>query len=132
MAEHNEPQDHINNRNEVIEKLKQNARQWVDVDEKERKKKEELKKLKQEKDELSEWITTAMTAVQESNMKISTGGFLKCTETTTYAPVNKEKVFSYLVDELKSEERARDICDKLYDKDSRDVKKTMVLKRTKR
>lgn len=125
-------QDHVNSKDEVIDLLKQNARKWVDVDEKERKKKEELKKLKQEKDELSERITTAMTAVQESSMKISTGGFLKCTETTTYAPVNKEKMFHTLIDELKNEEKARDICDRLWDKDSRDVKKTMVLKRTKR
>lgn len=127
-----DPQDHTNNRDEIVEKLKQNARAWCDVDEKERKKKEELKKLKQEKDELSEWITTAMTAVHEPSMKISTGGFLKCTEMTTYAPVNKERMFGHLLDELKSEEKARNICDKLWDKDSRDVKKTMVLKRTKR
>ena len=120
------------NQSEVVQQLKLNAREWVEHDEQERVHKESLRKIKQRKDELSESITEAMRVVDQEALKISTGGFLKYSETTTYAPVSKEKVFDTLSDELKDDARAREICDRLWDRDARDCKKSVVLKRTKR
>ena len=120
------------NGDEVIQQLKRNAIDWVELDKAEQKAKQTLKEVSVRKKELSSAILTGLEAVDTSEIHLQSGGKLKCSTTTTYAPLKKEDVFEKLRTELQDDSRAQQITDKLYDKDSRSKKETVTLKRTAR
>ena len=122
----------VSNHAEVIDALKINAKEWVKLDSQEREAKAVLKAVLERKKELSDAILQGMEVVEVPGLKLSIGGQLKYTERTVYAPIKKEDLFATLKEELKDEDRAREIVDKAYDKERRDGKKVVSLQRTKR
>lgn len=122
----------VSNREEVIDQLKQNSLEWVDLDDKEKTAKDALKAIAGRKKELNESILAGLDKIESTEIVLKRGGKLKFSTTTTYAPLKKEDIFNTLKTELDDETRATQIIDKLYDKDGKESKKITTLKRTKR
>lgn len=122
----------VSNREEVIDQLKQNSLEWVDLDDKEKTAKDALKAIGGRKKELNESILAGLEKIESTEIVLKRGGKLKFSTTTTYAPLKKEDIFNTLKSELDDETRATQIIDKLYDKEGKESKKITTLKRTKR
>ena len=122
----------VSNQTEIVEALRTNAKEWVTLDEKEKLAKATLKAVAERKKELGDAILQGLEVIEQPGLKLKTGGRLKYTERTVYAPLKKEDLFSTLKDELKDEDKAREIVDKAYDKERREGKKVVTLTRTKK
>ena len=112
--------------------MKVNSLQWVSLDEKEREHKRQIREINDTKKTLSETILKGLAAVDKTEICFTNQtGKLKSSETTVYAPIKKEHIFNTLRNELRDEDRARDLVEKLYDRAGRQEKKIVTLRRTK-
>ena len=121
------------NSEEIVQQLTRNSREWVELDDKEKEAKEVIKAISSRKKELNESILVALDSIQKSEVKLGVrGGKLKYSATTSFAPLKKEDIFNGIKEEIDDEAKARTIVDRLYDKQNRDSKKVVTIKRTTR
>ncbi len=124
--------ERVTNQSEIVDQLKINSLQWVTLDEKEREHKRQIREINDTKKSLSETILKGLAAVDKTEICFTNqSGKLKSSETTVYAPIKKEHIFNTLRNELRDEDRARDLVEKLYDRAGRQEKKIVTLKRTR-
>lgn len=119
------------NNEEIVQQLTRNSREWVDLDDKEKEAKEVIKAINTRKKELNDSIILALDSIHKNEVQFR-GGKLKYSATTSFAPLKKEDIFTAIKTEIQDEHRARTIVDKLYDKQNREAKKTVTLRRTTR
>lgn len=117
---------------EVIAQLRVNTREWIELDDKERDAKQVLKVVADRKKELGGCIVDGLKDARLDEVRLMSGGRLKYCETSTYAPLKRETVFSNLLEELNDEQKAKTLTEKLWSKDCRECKKVISLKRTKK
>ena len=113
--------ERVTNQSEIVEQLKVNFLQWVTLDKREREAKRQIREINDAKKGLSETILKGLAAVDKTEICFTNqAGKLKSSETTVYAPIKKEHIFNTLRNELRDEDRARDLVEKLYDRAGRE------------
>jgi len=117
---------------DITEDFKNGIKEWINIDDREKELKAQLKVLGKKKQELSEIILKDMEKNDIDDLTLSTGGKLKASVSVTTAPLKKEFVFNSLVNELKDEVKAQYLTNKLYDKESRGTVSKVSLKRYKK
>tara|TARA_B100001029_G_C14706371_1_gene257659 strand:- start:150 stop:539 length:390 start_codon:yes stop_codon:yes gene_type:complete len=113
----------------VSEDFKSNVKEWIEIDNKERELKPQLRILSTKKKELTESIIKEMESNNIGDLNINTGGKLKYSVSNVVAPLKKDVVINVISKEIDDETKARSIITQLYDKETRGVSKRVSLKR---
>jgi len=117
---------------DITQEFKNNIKEWINIDDREKELKAQIKILNKKKQELSEGILKDMEKNEIDDLTLSTGGKLKASVSVTTAPLKKEFVYTSLVNELKDEVKAQYLTNKLYDKETRGTVSKVSLKRYKK
>lgn len=115
----------------VSEEFKNNIKEWISIDDREKELKAQIKIITKGKKELSEKILKEMEDSKIDDLSLSTGGKLKANISTTIAPLKKEHIYTRLLGELNDELKANYLTNKIYDKGNRDTVTRITLKRFK-
>lgn len=110
------------------DKLIISIKHWVQIDDKVRKLKEEIKELNDEKKEHEEVVLTELSKMDEQVINISDGK-LRRNITKTQAPLKKEEIQKTIYEFTKNEQKTFEIIEKIMT--SRQVTEKVNLKRLK-
>tara|TARA_B100000900_G_C20526914_1_gene694587 strand:- start:352 stop:717 length:366 start_codon:yes stop_codon:yes gene_type:complete len=114
----------------VSEDFKNDVKTWIEIDDKERELKAQIKLLTAKKKELTDGILKEMESNEIDNLQISTGGKLKYSVSQVTTPLKKEHIIGVINEEVKDEEIAKDLITKIYNKEQREKVTKVSLKRT--
>lgn len=117
-----------NNSKKPSDKLISSIKHWVQLDDKVRKLKDEMKELNDEKKDHEEIVLTELSKMEEQVINISDGK-LRRTVTKTQAPLKKENIQKTVFEFTKDEQKTFDIIDKIMT--SRETSEKVNLKRVK-
>jgi hypothetical protein len=110
------------------EKLISSIKHWVQIDDKVRKLKEEMKELNDEKKTYEEVVLGELEKMEEQTINISDGK-LRRNVTKTQAPLKKEEIQKTIFEFTKDEQKTFDMIEKIMA--SRQVTEKINLKRVK-
>jgi len=110
------------------EKLINSIKNWVQLDDKIRKLKEEIKELNDEKKEYEDFVLGELEKMDEQVISISDGK-LRRSITKTQSPFKKEEIQKTIFEFTKDEKKTFDMIDKIMT--SRQIKEKINLKRIK-
>ena len=110
------------------EKLISCIKHWVQIDDRVRKLKEEMKELNDEKKTYEETVLTELEKMDEHAINISDGK-LRRNVTKTQSPLKKEEIQKTIFEFTKDEQKTFDMIEKIMA--SRQVTEKVNLKRTK-
>lgn len=114
----------------VSDDFKNDVKTWIEIDDKEKELKSQLKILTSKKKELTDGILKEMESNEIDNLQISTGGKLKYSVSQVTAPLKKEHIIGVINEEVKDEEMAKELITKIYNKEQRERVTKVSLKRT--
>lgn len=110
------------------EKLISSIKHWVQIDDRVRKLKDEMKELNDEKKTYEETVLTELDKMDEHAINISDGKLRK-NVTKTQSPLKKEEIQKTIFEFTKDEQKTFDMIEKIMA--SRQVTEKVNLKRTK-
>ena len=116
------------NNKKPSDKLISSIKHWVQLDDKVRKLKDEMKELSNEKKSHEEVVLTELEKMEEQAINISDGK-LRRNLTKTQAPLKKEEIQKTIFEFTKDEQKTFDIIEKIMS--SRQVTEKVNLKRVK-
>ena len=114
---------------QVSEDFKTNVKEWIEIDNKEKELRPQLKVLTSRKKELTDSIIKEMGTNNIGDLNINTGGKLKYKVANVVAPLKKDVVINVINKEVEDEEKASRIITQLYNKENRGMTKRATLKR---
>ena len=114
----------------VSDDFKNDVKTWIEIDDKEKELKSQIKVLTTKKKELTDGILKEMEKNEIDNLQISTGGKLKYSVSQVAGPLKKEHILNVINEEVKDQEMAKELITKIYNKDEREVVTKVSLKRT--
>ena len=114
---------------QVSEDFKTNVKEWIEIDNKEKELRPQLKVLTSRKKELTDSIIKEMETNNIGDLNINTGGKLKYKVANVVAPLKKDVVINVINKEVEDEEKASRIITQLYNKENRGMTKRATLKR---
>ena len=114
---------------QVSEDFKTNVKEWIEIDNKEKELRPQLKVLTSRKKELTDSIIKEMETNNIGDLNINTGGKLKYKVANVVAPLKKDVVINVINKEVDDEEKASRIITQLYNKENRGMTKRATLKR---
>ena len=116
------------NNKKPSEKLITSIKHWVQLDDKVRKLKDEMKELNDEKKDHEEVVLAELSKMDEQVINISDGK-LRRNVTKTQAPLKKEEIQKTIFEFTKDEQKTFDMIEKIMS--SRQVTEKVNLKRVK-
>ena len=117
----------VSSKAEVVDQLTENVRTWMDLNEREEKARKELKQAAAEKKVLNNSIIQGLEVVDTPQIVTRRGRLRPC-ERVTYRPFSKKEIVSTIRGEIDDVAKADSIIDKLYNKNLREVKRSIGLK----
>ena len=115
-------------RPEMVDELSANARAWILLDEEERRAKIALKEVLLKKKTLSNSILKGLEVVNEPHISFQRGGMLRPCEHVSYARMSREETYRIIRESVEDDSQAQAIVGKLYDKTSREARKSVALR----